>query len=639
MTAKIIGIDLGTTNSCVAVMEGGKATVIANAEGQRTTPSVVASKDGKTLVGLSAKRQALVNPKNTIFSAKRFIGRKYDEVQEEREEMPYETTKASNGEVRITYEGKEVTPQEISAKVLQKLKADAEAYLGSTVTKAVITVPAYFNDEQRKATKDAGKIAGLEVERIINEPTAAALAYGIDKKGKEEKVAVYDLGGGTFDISLLEIDDGTFEVLATNGDTHLGGDNFDSVIIQHLIQEFKNATGTDVTNDAMAMQRIKEEAERAKKELSSTTETDINLMYLTVTDAGPQHLTTKLTRSKLEQLVEPLIKRSLEPVKKALQDAGLQPKDIDEVLLVGGMTRMPAVKQAVESFFGKKPHEGVNPDEVVALGAAVQGGVLQGDVTDVLLLDVTPLTLSIETAGGIATPMIERNTTIPTSKSQVFSTYADQQTQVDIHVLQGEREMADGNKSLGRFILDGIPPAPRGVPQIEVTFDIDANGIISVKAKDKATNKEASVTIQDGGGLSDAEVEALRKEAEEHAADDKARKQRAEARNHLDSAVYQAEKTVKEAQELQKDELQDAITAVEAALPAAKELLAADDATPEAMQQATEKLQKELMQLATKMYEAGAEPHAAAGEASADAAGEGEIPGTSDAEDADVTEK
>jgi len=635
--SKIIGIDLGTTNCAVAVMEGGKPVIIANAEGQRTTPSIVASRDGKDIVGVSAKRQALTNPKNTIFSAKRFIGRKYSEVTEEMAEMPYSCVKGGNGEVKITYNEKDILPQEISAKVLQKLKADAEAYLGAPVTKAVITVPAYFNDEQRKATKDAGKIAGLKVERIINEPTAAALAYGIDKKGKEEKIAVYDLGGGTFDISILEIADGTFEVLSTNGDTHLGGDNFDSAIIQWILSEVKSQSGIDVSGDAMAMQRVKEEAERAKKELSTVTETDINLMYLTVQDGNPVHLNTKLTRSDMEKLIMPLIERSLEPVKKALKDAGLEAKDIDEVLLVGGMTRMPAVKNAVEKFFGKKPHEGQNPDEVVATGAAIQGGVLQGDVTDVLLLDVTPLTLGIETAGGIRTPMIERNTTIPTSKSQVYSTYADSQTSVQIHVLQGEREMAADNKSLGMFVLDGIPPAPRGVPQIEVTFDIDANGIISVKAKDKSTGKEQDIRIEGGGGMSNEEIEKLRKEAEENAEADKERKAKAEAKNHLDSLVYQAEKTVKEAQELKNDTLTEVITAVESEVPEAKKVLENNDASAEEMTNTEEKLSEKLMALGQKMHEVGHDPTAAAGEKAAEESGEKEVEG--DVQDGEFTEK
>ncbi len=623
--SKIIGIDLGTTNSCVAVMEGGKPVVIPNSEGQRTTPSIVAQKDNQLLVGVPAKRQALTNTKNTIFSAKRFIGRKWNEVKEEREEMPFEFAKGKNDAVLIKFDDKEVQPAEISAKVLGKLKADAEKFLGQKVTKAVITVPAYFNNEQRKATKDAGKIAGLEVERIINEPTAAALAYGLDKDNKEHKVVVYDLGGGTFDVSILEIHDGTFEVLATNGDTHLGGDNFDSAIIKWLVDDFKKDTGVDLWKDAMAMQRIKEEAEKAKKELSSTEETDINLMYVTVGEGGPLHLQKKLSRAKLDQLVSDLIERSLKPCQKCLDDAKLKASDIHEVILVGGMTRMPAVAKAVEKFFGKKPNESQNPDEVVALGAAIQGGVLQGDVKDVLLLDVTPLTLGIETAGGIRTPMIERNTTIPTSKSQVFSTYADSQPAVDIHVLQGEREMAADNKSLGRFVLEGIPPAPRGVPQIEVTFDIDANGILSVKAKDKSTNKEQSIRIEGSSGLSDDEIEKMKKEAEENAEKDKERKESVTARNHVDSLVYQAEKTVKEAQDLKKDELKDVIKAVEEEIPNAKKALENEKSSKEDLEKVGEALSEKLMKLGGEMHKAGHDPEAARGEEMSEKSGEEEI--------------
>ncbi len=625
---KIIGIDLGTTNCCVAVMEGGKATVVPNAEGMRTTPSIVAKKGDQTLVGLPAKRQALANPKNTIFSAKRFIGRQLSEVKNEADRVPFTVNKGKNGEAVIHYEGKDVQPAEISAKVLAKLKADAEKFVGGTITKAVITVPAYFNDDQRKATRDAGRIAGLEVERIINEPTAAALAYGIDKNGsksKDEKVVVYDLGGGTFDVSILELSDGTFEVLSTNGDTHLGGDDFDNAIIDYLVAEFNSANGGDITKDPLAMQRIKEEAERAKKELSSTTSTDINLMYLTVADGAPVHLNTTLTRAKLEQLTEDLIKKSLEPCKKALKDAGMNEKEIDEVILVGGMTRMPAVKAAVEKFFGKKPHEGINPDEVVALGAAIQGGVLQGDVQDVLLLDVTPLTLGIETAGGIRTAMIERNTTIPTNKSQVYSTYADNQTSVEIHVLQGEREMAAGNKSLGRFVLSEIPPAPRGVPQIEVSFDIDANGILSVHAKDKSTGKEQKITINGSSGLSEEEIEKMKKEAEENADADKELKEKIEAKNHLDSAVYQAEKTIKEAEEMKNDDLKEKIEEAKKEIAPAQEMLKDENAKAEDMKAMTEKLSNLLVQLGTAMHQQGHNPTAAAGEATAEAAGEKEI--------------
>jgi molecular chaperone DnaK len=631
--SKIIGIDLGTTNSCVAVMEGGKATVIPNAEGGRTTPSIVAQKEDQTLVGVPAKRQAITNPKNTIFSAKRFIGRKYDEVAQEMSEMPYEFEKGKGDGVNIVYNGKGVMPAEISAKVLAKLKADAEKFTGGNITKAVITVPAYFNDDQRKATRDAGKIAGLEVERIVNEPTAAALAYGIDKKGKDETIVVYDLGGGTFDVSILEISDGTFEVLATNGDTHLGGDDFDQVLIDHLLDTFKSDTGVDLTKDPMAMQRVKEEAEKAKKELSSTSETEINLMYITVGAEGPLHLNQKITRAKFEQLAEDLVKKSLTPCEKALKDAGISKSDIDEILLVGGMTRMPAVKNAVEKFFGKSVNESQNPDEVVALGAAIQGGVLQGDVQDVLLLDVTPLTLGIETAGGIRTPMIERNTTIPASKSQVFSTYADNQPSVEIHVLQGEREMAVDNKSLGKFILSDIPAAPRGVPQIEVTFDIDANGILSVKAKDNSTGKEQSIKIEGSSGLSDDEIEKMKKEGEENAEKDKEIKEGIEARNHLDSIIYQTEKTIKEAGDLKKDELTDVIKKTEDAVPNAKKVLENGEAKPNELKTAAEELQKVLMELGGEMHKAGHDPHAADGEKAADESGEPEIV------DADFEEK
>jgi len=629
---KIIGIDLGTTNSCVAVMEGGKAVIIPNAEGQRTTPSVVAQKEDQTLVGVPAKRQAITNPKNTIFSAKRFIGRNFDEVKKEMDEMPFDFSKGKGNSVMIEFNGKAVRPAEISAKLLAKLKADAESYLGGEVKEAVITVPAYFNDDQRKATKDAGAIAGLDVKRIINEPTAAALSYGIDKKGKEEKVVVYDLGGGTFDVSILEIHDGTFEVLATNGDTHLGGDDFDSAIIQYLLKEFKDDTGVDLSKDPIAMQRVKEEAEKAKKELSSTTETEINLMYVTVGAEGPLHLNKKITRAKFEQLVENLIEKSIKPCEKALKDAGISKSEIDEVILVGGMTRMPAVKQAVEKFFGKKPNEGQNPDEVVALGAAIQGGVLQGDVQDVLLLDVTPLTLGIETAGGVRTPMIERNTTIPASKSQVYSTYADNQPSVEIHVLQGEREMAGDNKSLGRFVLSDIPPAPRGTPQIEVTFDIDANGMLSVKAKDNSTGKEQSIKIEGSSGMTDEEIEKMKKDGEENAEKDKERKALVEARNHLDSLIYQAEKTAKEAEALGKDELKDLIKAVNEKIPDAKEKLQKEESAEE-LKKVADELSESMMNLGRKMHELGHDPKAAEGEQKADEKREPEIV------DADVEEK
>ena len=544
--SKIIGIDLGTTNSCVAVMEGGKAVVIPNAEGGRTTPSIIAKKDEQILVGTPAKRQALTNPKNTIFSAKRFIGRKWNEVTKEMDNVPFEFKKGKSDSVNIMFDGKASQPAEISSMLLAKLKADAEAYLGATVTKAVITVPAYFNDDQRKATRDAGKIAGLEVERIINEPTAAALAYGIDKRGKEEKVVVYDLGGGTFDVSALEIHDGTFEVLATNGDTHLGGDDFDNAIIDYLVEKFNKDNGVDVRKDPMAMQRIKEEAEKAKKELSSTQDYEINLMYLTVKDGAPIHLHEKITRNKLEQLVAGLIKKSLKPCEKVMKDAGVSKSDIDEVILVGGMTRMPLVQKMVEEFFGKKVNTSQNPDEVVALGAAIQGGVLQGDVKDVLLIDVTPLTLGIETAGGIRTAMIERNTTIPTTKSQVYSTYADSQPSVQIHVLQGEREMAADNKSLGQFILDGIPPAPRGVPQIEVTFDIDASGILQVTAVDQLTEKSQQIRLEASSGLSREEILRVKNKARQYAVEDQERKEKVEQNNKVDIQISQTEKQLKE---------------------------------------------------------------------------------------------
>jgi molecular chaperone DnaK len=545
---KIIGIDLGTTNSVVAVMEGGEPTVIPSAEGERLVPSVVAvNKNHERLTGRVARNQAVVNPENTIFSIKRFMGRRYDdpEVKKAMTRLPYKVTAAPNGDVRVVLDGKEYSPPEISAMVLAKLKADAEAYLGEPVTQAVITVPAYFNDAQRNATKDAGRIAGLEVLRIINEPTASSLAYGLDKK-KDEVIAVYDLGGGTFDISILDVGEGVFQVRSTSGDTFLGGDDFDQRIIDYIADEFKRENGIDLRQDRQALQRLKEAAEKAKIELSSLMQTEINLPYITADASGPKHLVMTLTRAKLEQLTQDLIERSLGPVRQALKDAGLQPSDIDEVVLVGGMTRMPAVQEAVRKLFGKEPHKGVNPDEVVAVGAAIQAGVLGGEVKDILLLDVTPLTLSIETLGGVATPMIERNTTIPTRKQQIFSTASDNQSQVEIHVLQGERPMAADNKSLGKFILDGIPPAPRGVPQIEVTFDIDANGILKVTAMDKATGRSQNITITASSGLSETEVEKMRKEAEAHAEEDRKRKELIEARNIADNAVYTAEKALRD---------------------------------------------------------------------------------------------
>jgi len=545
---KIIGIDLGTTFSVVSVMSGGEPMVIPTAEGERLCPSVVAvTKNGERIVGRAARNQAIVNPENTIFSIKRFMGRKYDdpEVQRTISRVPYKVTKAENGDVRVMMGGKEYSPPEISAMVLGKLKKDAEAYLGETITQAVITVPAYFNDAQRNATKDAGRIAGLEVLRIINEPTASSLAYGLDKK-KNEAIAVYDLGGGTFDISILDVGEGVFQVRSTNGDTFLGGDDFDQRVMDYLMQEFKKETGMDLSADRQAMQRLKEASEKAKIELSTVMETEVNLPYLTADASGPKHLVTKLSRSKLEQLTADLVEKTIGPVRQALSDAGAKPGDINEVVLVGGMTRMPAVQEVVRKEFNKEPHKGVNPDEVVAVGAAIQAGVLGGDVKDILLLDVTPLTLSVETLGGVATALIERNTTIPARKSQIFSTAADSQTQVEIKVVQGERPMANDNKMLGKFILDGIPPAPRGVPQIEVTFDIDANGILNVTAQDKATGRSQHITITASSGLTKEEVERMRKEAEAHAEEDRKHKDLVEARNNADNACYTAEKTIKD---------------------------------------------------------------------------------------------
>ncbi len=597
--AKVLGIDLGTTNSCMAIIEGGKPKVIPNAEGGNTTPSVVAFTDkGEILVGQAAKRQAVTNPKRTIFSVKRLIGRRFEskEVTEAKSKLPYEITKGPNDDCRVKIDSKEYTPQEISAKILQKLKTDAESYIGEKINDVVITVPAYFDDSQRKATKDAGKIAGLNVLRIINEPTASALAFGLDRE-KEGKIAVYDLGGGTFDISILEIGDGVFEVKSTNGDTFLGGDDFDRVLINYIADEFKKENGIDLREDAMALQRLKEAAEKAKIELSSALETEINLPFITADSSGPKHLVMNITRAKFEQLVEPLIQKTLEPCKLALKDAGLSASDIDHVILVGGMTRMPKIREVVKEFFGKEPRKDVNPDEAVALGAAIQGGVLQGDVKDVLLLDVTPLSLGIETLGGVMTKIIPRNTTIPTRKSQIFTTADDNQSAVTIHVLQGEREMAKDNKTLGKFELVGIPPAPRGVPQIEVTFDIDANGILNVSAKDKATGKEQAIRITASSGLTEDEIEKMVKEAEAHAEEDKRKKELIETKNKADSLVYATEKSLKDFGDKISEEEKKSI---EEAIEKAKKAMEGD--SKEEIEQAIEELARKSHKLAEEAY-------------------------------------
>ena len=613
---KVIGIDLGTTNSCVAVMEGKEPKVIVNAEGNRTTPSVVGfSKDGNRVVGLPAKRQAVANPENTIFSIKRFMGRKHSEVGNETKEVPFKIVDAPNGDAHAEVMGKRYSPPEISAMVLAKLKADAESYLGETVTQAVITVPAYFNDSQRQATKDAGKIAGLEVLRIINEPTAASLAYGLDK-AKNEKIAVYDLGGGTFDISILEIGDGVFEVKSTNGDTHLGGDDFVQAIMNWIAEEFKKENGIDLRSDRMSLQRLKEAAERAKIELSSTMQTEINLPFITADSSGPKHLVMTMTRAKLEQLVGNLVERTVQPVKNALRDAGMEAKDIDEVVLVGGMTRMPAVQEIVKKLFGKEPHKGVNPDEVVAIGAAIQAGVLQGEVKDVLLLDVTPLSLGIETLGGVFTRLIDRNTTIPTKKAEVFSTAADNQTSVEIHVLQGERDMASGNKTIGRFHLDGIPPAPRGIPQVEVAFDIDANGIINVSAKDMATGKQQKITITASSGLGKDEIENIVKDAEAHRSEDQKKKETIDTKNQAESLAYNVEKSLKEAgDKVTEQEKKD----IEAAVASLKDKIK-NEASSEELKKGMEELSNKFHAVAQKMY-AGAQPGAAGAEGAGAGAG------------------
>ena len=620
--SKIIGIDLGTTNSVVAVIEGGEPTVITNAEGQRVTPSVVAfAKSGERLVGQVAKRQAVTNPENTVFSIKRFMGRRFGEVTEEMTMVPYEVVRAQNGDARIKAGGKELSPPELSAMVLQKLKQSAEEHLGQKVNRAVITVPAYFNDAQRQATKDAGQIAGLEVLRIVNEPTAAALAYGLDKKA-DETIAVYDFGGGTFDISILEVGEGIVEVKSTNGDTHLGGDNLDQRLIDWIVDEFRSDEGIDLSKDRMALQRLKEAAEKAKMELSTVMETEINLPFITADQSGPKHLQKKLTRAKFEQLVDELLRRTVEPVKRALADANLEPSQIDEVVLVGGSTRVPRVQQVVKELFGKEPHRGVNPDEVVAIGAAIQAGVLAGEVKDLLLLDVTPLSLGIETLGGVMTKLIERNTTIPTKKSEVFSTAADNQPSVEVHVLQGERSMAIDNRTLGKFHLDGIPPAPRGMPQVEVTFDIDANGIVNVNAKDLGTGKEQHITITAESGLSKDEVEAKVREAESHATEDKTRREAVEMKNQADQAIYQAEKLLADAgDKLGADDRKP----VEEAIAALKSASERDDVS--AIKPALDSLMAAMQGVSQKLYAQSAQEQTDAGATNGKDADPGTSPG------------